>query len=485
MLRHQLYRTILCAVLLFLSSVLAAQQYKVDSMRNQLKTELTDTNRIKLLWQLARDMGGFNPDTAQYLAQQALYLSRKTAYREGESRALGILANTMTKIGNYPRALELNIEKLQIEEKRNKPRNLASVLMNIGVTYVLQEYYPRALAYYRKADSVIRANNLEDMNYYINLNIGDIFNRLEIADSAFLYFNTSLELARKTGDGDLTGTSLTGLGHTYLKKNNYAASEIHYRNAIPLLAAANDDEILCEAQLGLANLFRQTGRTDSAAVYAAASMRLSRKAGFLSKELEAAEFLTALYQQGRNIDSAFFYMNQMRSLNDTLNSKSRIRESQVITSNEQFRQLEMEEQKRKDKEERKQQLQLLLIAVFIPGFFLLTLILSRVKISVKVIRVLGVLSLLFLFEYLTLLLHPRVAAITHHTPLLEILIFVALAAMLIPLHHRLEHWFTRKLIQLRSEMDEKRRLKEEARKKKEAEALAAAAEQSQDPPAVS
>jgi len=54
--------------------------------------------------------------------------------------------------------------------------------------------------------------------------------------------------------------------------------------------------------------------------------------------------------------------------------------------------------------------------------------------------------MLVLFEYLTLLLHPAVANLTHHTPVLEILIFVGVAALVIPLHHKLEHWLIHKLI---------------------------------------
>jgi len=92
---------------------------------------------------------------------------------------------------------------------------------------------------------------------------------------------------------------------------------------------------------------------------------------------------------------------------------------------------------------------MLLIAIFIPGFFLITLVLSRVNLHLKLIRLLGVLSLLFLFEYLTLLLHPSVARLTNHTPIYEILIFVAIASILIPLHHRLEHWLIQKLLHYR------------------------------------
>jgi hypothetical protein len=58
----------------------------------------------------------------------------------------------------------------------------------------------------------------------------------------------------------------------------------------------------------------------------------------------------------------------------------------------------------------------------------------------------GILSLLFVFEFLTILLHPKVVEFTHHTPVYELLIFVAIAAILIPAHHRIEHWLIKKLV---------------------------------------
>lgn len=98
---------------------------------------------------------------------------------------------------------------------------------------------------------------------------------------------------------------------------------------------------------------------------------------------------------------------------------------------------------------------MLLIAIFIPAFFLITFLLSRVNMHIKLIWLPGVFSLLFLFEYLNLLLHPTVAMLTNHTPILEILIFVWMAAILIPLHHRLEHWLIHKLIHHRHGNHEK------------------------------
>ena len=434
-------------IFLFLFPAVAvfSQKSKADSLIKLLLTEKKDSNRVRFMWQLADAVNIYNPDTAVRLSQQAIYLARDIKYTEGQSKSLGTMANAIIKLGNYPRALELYFQKLQLEEKRQIPRNLASVLMNIGIVYVMQEEYSKALDYYYRADAVIKQNDVADMKYYILLNMGDVYNRLNKSDSSYRYFSQSLELAKQLNDTDLIAASMTGLGHSYLKTGNYQQSLVSYHAAIAGLRAVNDDEMLCEATLGLAGLYQQLNNNDSAAWYATFSESVAKEDGFLTHEMNAATFLTNHYKNTKNTDSAFMYINLVQVLNDSINSKSRIRESQILSSNEQLRQLEIEENKKMAAKERYQQLQLLFIGIFIPGFFLFTLLLSRIKIHIRIIKVLGILSLLIFFEYLTLLLHPYVLELTHHTPVYEILIFVAIAAILIPAHHRLEHWLIEKL----------------------------------------
>jgi tetratricopeptide (TPR) repeat protein len=442
---------------LLLNSGVFSQKIAADSLSKSLKAETTDTNRVRLMWQLATAMSKYDPDSALPISQDALYLAQKIKYQEGESRSLGTLANTFMKIGNYPLSLELNIQKLKLEEKRKSPRNLASALMNIGIVYVFQEEYRKAIEYYRKADSVITNFVVEDLKYNIVLNLGDVYDRKDKSDTALIYFNKSLELAYKSEDylankqankpdDYKIGKALTGLGHSYRKLGSNKQSLINYQKGLFYLDKANDDETYCEATLGLAQLYRQMQNHDSSGYYAKQSIYIARKDGLVPLELEAAEFLTQHYKEERNIDSAFAYINHVHNLNDSVNSKSQLKQLQIISSNEQFRQRALEQSRRLAKIERYQQLQMLLIAIFIPGLFLLTLLMSRVKLHLQAIRLLGVLSLLFFFEYLTLLLHPTVAKLTNHTPVFEILIFVAIAAILIPAHHRLEHWMIHRLI---------------------------------------
>jgi tetratricopeptide (TPR) repeat protein len=425
---------------------LFAQKQKADSLIGLLNSEKKDTSKVKLLWELATVMNVYNPDSALVCSQTALNLAREIKYIEGQSKALGAIATTFRKIGDYTKALEYNLRRLELEEKQNNPEDLSTVLMNIGVVYRYQEEYQKALFYYSKADSVIKTFKIDDSKYYIYMNFGDVYDRLNNTDSAFSYFNKSLIVSTNLKNEDFIGNSMTGLGHTYLKMGNYDFAKLNYLTAINHLHAANNDEVLCEAFLGLAELYQgKVANNDSATHYAKLSYSLAEKDGFLNWQLNATGFLAALYKKENNIDSAYLYLSRSQQLNDSINSKEKIRTIQLLSTNENLRQLEIAENRRIAQKERKQQLQLLLIAIFIPGFFLFTLLLSRIKIHPRIIKILGVLSLLILFEYLLLLLHPKIADLTNHTPVFEMLIFVAIATVLIPGHHRFEAWLIERL----------------------------------------
>ena len=429
-----------------------AQNRVADSLTSLLIVAKQDTSRVTLLWNLSNAYNAFNPDTARILAEQALSLAENLKYTEGESKALGAIANALNQVGNYPRALEYYLRKLKLEENRSNTQSMANVILNIGTVYLYQDQYDKALSYYYQADSIMQTDNDGDpkfgliLKYSIALNIGDLYNRINRLDSAFIYFQRSLDISKQQMNGDFTGTSMVGIGEVYLKQRQFEKAGDLFKAALPYLEAVNDEDLICEASWGLANVYNSLNKNDEAKYYAKRMLLLAQKDGFLRWQLKAADFLEGYYKKMNRIDSAYAFLVLSQQLRNSISSGDKIRESQVISSNEQLRQTELAVQKRKAKKERFQQLQLLFIGIFIPAFFLMTLLLSRRKIHVRVIKFMGIISLLILFEYLTLLLHPYVADITNHTPILELLIFVLIAAFLIRAHHRIEQWFIDKLI---------------------------------------
>ena len=112
------------------------------------------------------------------------------------------------------------------------------------------------------------------------------------------------------------------------------------------------------------------------------------------------------------------------------------------------KQQELIQEKKIAEQQRKQNIQYVLLALGILSFVILFLALSRRHITnTKLIQFLGVVALLVVFEFLNLLLHPFLERITHHSPVLMLLALVGIAALLVPLHHKLEKWATHKLVE--------------------------------------
>ena len=425
-----------------------SQSAKTDSIKNLLQKEKTDSNRVTLLWKLAEQYQFFKPDTTIQLAQQAQLLASRIKFTEGESRSYAVMATGQYLLGNYTASLNNYMQKLKIEEKRNSIRNYASALNNIGLMYILLSDYKSALSYLYKADSTINAVGGQakiDLKYNILINLGETFYRLKNSDSARQYFSEALNIALQNKNGVYRGAALLGLGNVYAGEGNDSTALMNYRRAFGFLNDGTNNDMLCETALGFANVFQKNAQYDSVLHYAMLALKTARKDGFLSRELDADNFLSLFYKNKNKFDSAFIYMEQAVLLQDSLKGQAKTREAMIISSNEQIRQSEMAEQKLLDKKARLQQLQILAICIFIPVFFMITVVVSRIKIHRSVVRFMGVVSLLLFFEFIVLLLHPIIEQLMHHNKVLELLVLVFIGAGLVPLHHRLEYIVLEKL----------------------------------------
>ncbi len=435
-------------ILFFCFGNVFSQSAKTDSLNKLLQKETIDSNRVTLLWNLAKQYQFFKPDTTIVLAQQAQLLASRIKFVEGESRSFAVMAAGQYLLGNYTAALNNYMQKLKIEEKRNSVRNYASALSNIGLMYILLSDYKSALSYLYRADSTINAAGgavKQELQNSILTNIGETFYRMKKQDSAREYFSKALDNALLDKDGFHQGAAFLGLGNVNASDGKDSTALINYRQALGLLNDGTNNDMLCETAMGFANVFQKTAQYDSALHYAMLAFNTARRDGFLSRELDAANFLSQFYKKKKKLDSAFVYIEQAVMLQDSLKGQAKTREAMIISTNEQIRQTEIAEQKLRDKKSRLQQLQILAICIFIPIFFIITVAVSRRRIHRNVVRFMGVVSLLIFFEFIILLLHPLIEQLMDHNKVLELLVLVFIGAGLVPLHHKLEHIVLEKL----------------------------------------
>ncbi len=441
-------RVIVLLFFVLITNITFSQEYYKDSLQAELKKEKKDTSRAMILYNLSYEYLLIKPDTALMLAKQAYDISLRRKFLKGEAGALNQMGNAFREMGNNAEAINYYLEQLKIEEQLNRPENLAMVNMTIALAYNQDRDANNAIYYIQKADSIINKNNLSDFKAFSLLNAGDIYekaNRLKEATDAT---QQAYNLAVLTKEILVIGTALSNFGNIHLKQHLWKEAILQYKLSIPYLKEANDLRTISEAELGLANAFYNNRQKDSALYYAKESFRVAAGNGFLRNALQSSNLLSTLYKNYNNIDSAFRYLETTLLLKDSIESSEKVKKLESLTIAEKIRQEQLRELAKIEKKERRQKLELLAIGIAIPMLFLISLYISRKKITKRVVEFAGIFSLLFFFEYLTLFIHPFVQEIAHHSPLVEIFIFVAIAALMIPAHHKIEHWFTRRLVHI-------------------------------------
>ena len=448
----------------------------IDSLKKELLIEKSDTSKAKILYGISYAYHIFRPDSALMFAQQSYSLSKDAGFLKGQSWALNQMASAFKEMGNITKALELYLEQLKIEEKRHEPGNIATINMNIASIYNKSAESDKAVFFILKADSIINANNVDYLKLFLLLNKGDIFEKANRLEEAEALTDSCLNMATKLSDTLMMGSAFNNLGNIYSKKGEYEKAISFYNASLPLLSTVNDMQSIFEGRLEVAKIYNNGNKTDSALVSAMQAYHIAKNGGFLKKSIQASQLLTKIFRKQHQLDSAFYYEDITTMLKDSVESDEKIKLLESMTINEQLRQIQIAHLAEKERQEKKSKMQLLIIGISIPLIVLISFYISRKSVPGKVVKFFGIISLLLFFEYLNLFLHPFAQKISHHTPIIELLILVLVASMLIPLHHRIEHWFLKHLTTIHEYSAKKLAIKKEEERlkelaKKEAERL--------------
>lgn len=434
-------------LLLLLPFFLHAQTNEVDSLKQLLQAETSDTGRVILLNQISKLLVINHADTALILSQRALALAKKTGFKKGEATSLNRIANVFAYTGNNPKSLEFHLEALKKAEAINDKTLIAWITGNIGTDYSYQGNEHAAIDYTLK--SLGLAKRMQDTFQVVSMlvNLGASYNELGILDSARMYSNQAYDLSMKTKERTGISVMLTNLGNIYYKLGQPAIAIANYNLALPYALENDDKDGLSGIYLGMAEVFLKAKSPDSALHYAKLSLAIAKEGGFIPKVMEASNFLTDFYTSINNTDSTLVYLKATIAAKDSMFNAEKARQIESLTLDESMRQLKINEEKEAVAEERHRNIQYAVIGVGVLSFLILFLVYSRTIIAnEKAIRFMGILALLLVFELLNLFLHPYIGSLTHETPILQLLIAVALASILIPLHHKLQHLLTHQMV---------------------------------------
>ena len=190
-------KILLFTITFLLQSVAAFTQTMkiIDTLKQQLRLETQDTNRVWLMTRISLNYRLLNPDSGIYYGQRAVELADKIQFYRGKVTALGFESMSFRVIGNLPKALELGMEALQIAKVEPVGDATSGALNIVGGIYDDLRDYPKALYYERQMlqQELQKHNNAEALAYAESA-IGSVFLQMEQLDSAGFYLQKAFVL---------------------------------------------------------------------------------------------------------------------------------------------------------------------------------------------------------------------------------------------------------------------------------------------------
>ena len=325
-----------------------AQTQQVDSLKQLLLQSKEDTTTYNIFRLISWNSMWSYSDTALLYSQKTLLLARQLKDPSKESEAFLLCGTACWVSGNFPLAIDYLVKGIHIEEGLNKVRTndvwnipaLQLLYYNTSECYIDLNDFEHAFYYYEKAVKVpYKSTDINLMESFWHLS--RIYEKFNYLDSSLLYAKKAFDLDIKMHGRSERGPIPIALGNIFYKKKDYKQALTYYRIAenVPAITTFLKDAI--EIYNGIASIYQQVNRGDSAVYYAQKALDLQALISYPVGALKTYGILSDIYKKQKQLDSAMKYMEQTSSLQSKLFNQNNEREIQTLSFNEKLHEQEV------------------------------------------------------------------------------------------------------------------------------------------------
>jgi two-component sensor histidine kinase len=315
---------------------------KQDSLRKQLAGQPNDSNRVKLLNNLASTFYQTSADSIKHYAEQAIQLATKLAYGTGEAEAEAHQAAYYRLKGDYSTAVNKLQHSIKIYEEQHAVAPAAGNYLDISQVYKdmggdsrTLDYINKGIAYSKHAYNLFNsihdtAGMVESMNQcgILYRDIAKTKSHKHYYDTAFAAYTKAIAMVEQSGKGRNHITKLyNNISQVY---NEYLKD---YKKALEYLFKAvglnKENHNLSSLSFNYGNISLAYQKMDQPAQ----ALIYSRKMLETSRLLERPERIRNAYNSMHNafaaagrFDSALYYYKLADQLDDSLNNVAKTNE---------------------------------------------------------------------------------------------------------------------------------------------------------------
>jgi tetratricopeptide (TPR) repeat protein len=330
---------------------------------------------------------------------------------------------------------------LNTMSEKNVPYQRAMDMVSLGKLYGDKKDYERAIDYYRQSVTMATALKFQSLKVPGYMSILNQYLAMEQPRKALDYFNSpeGAELKEYLTTFDAGWAIDQGYGLIYTQLNKLDSARVYFDKIAPYFEHNTNEFSKINYYAQLAGFHDKAGEPQRAIELYLKVKEIADKTGQIEVAERALKHLDSLYHRTGNFQQASLYNSIYYQYKDSLQQINKEKElAQVEATDEQQRQARIEKELA-DKKIRKNNIQYLAITIGIAALFVLLVVLGMFKLPVNAIRAIGFFAFLMFFEFIFLVFKKNIYSLTHGEPWKDLAFMIALAALLVPLHHWLEH----------------------------------------------
>ena len=225
-------------ILIFLLSLCSipafAQNKKIDSLQQVLKTAKDDTNKVNVLLTLSDRFLTTNLTEAINYGKLALLAAQKSGSKKHIAYAEEILGNAYNALPDYANALDYYQKALKTATEISFQREIWINLIYINHVYASLKDYANALDYCQQALKMSREIGDKWIEARSLSNVGRVYFDLLNYPKAIDYFKQAVQLSSQLGKKVVEGNNLNFIGDVYEKVQDYNKALDYHQQALAL-----------------------------------------------------------------------------------------------------------------------------------------------------------------------------------------------------------------------------------------------------------
>lgn len=354
------------------------------------------------------------------------------------------LANFYTTIESYDKAIDNYTSAYKMLDNmtdRRVPYQRCIDINAIGNLFAQKKSYDIAVSYFERSIRMADSLQFATLKLPGYISLLNQYLRMDQPEKALAYLNSSKgqELKEYLTTFRMSPVFDQAYAYVYTETGRYDSAKKYFDKALPYFESAMNDISRVGIYLQMGKLFTKTGETNKAIENYLKAKEMGEKNGSLEITVNAAKYLDSLYAGKGDFRTASKYNGMYYLYKDSID---KLKKEKELTQVEATAEEQRNERIRKEQEEikrRKNNIQYMAITFGIVILFLALVVLGMFKVSAGLIKATGFFVFLMLFEFIFLVFKKNIYSITHGEPWKDLAFMIGLAALLVPLHHWLEH----------------------------------------------